>query len=53
MAQNWDYHEGYEHVGNLSLQYQESANTTRYIDITIFEDCVHTVAYLNTLAAQS
>ena len=53
IAQLWEYHDGYEHIGSISLQYAETSYSTRWLDISIFEDCVHTVAYLNTLAAQS
>ena len=50
MAQIWEYHKGYVEVGYLSVSADDTAYTTTYRDITIFEDCEHTVAYLKTLA---
>ena len=51
MAQNWDYHIGYGYIGNVTFQYQQSYYNTYYMDINIFEDCTHTVAYLRSLEA--
>lgn len=53
IAQLWEYHDGYEHIGSISLQYEVSNYSIRYMDISIFEDCVHTIEYINALSPQT
>lgn len=53
MAQFWDYHNDTEAVGHINFSRYISRNQTHYQDITVFGDCVNTVAYLKALAAKA
>ncbi len=59
MAQLWNYHQDQEPCGYIfieALEYEdEGAYTykrTKNIEITVYEDCVNTIAYLKALTAQ-
>lgn len=50
MAQNWEYHQNEESLGNLNLSYVQGRYTVKYVDITIYSTCENTRAYLKALA---
>lgn len=52
MAQQWEFHEGNESIGSITVRYNISSYETRYIDITIFSDCVNTKLFLKAVNAQ-
>jgi len=51
MAQNWEFHPGQETVGGLNIFFITD-RYTEVIDITVFEDCKNTIAYLKSLATE-
>lgn len=51
MAQNWEFHPGQESMGNLTIRYITERNT-EIIDITVFDDCKNTIAYLKSLKTE-
>ena len=58
MAQIWEFHKNQETCGYVTIQYVVPTNntyvpyTTKYLDITIYEDCANTIRYLESLTAQ-
>lgn len=59
MAQIWEYHQNQEPCGYLIIQAVENQRDSGYVysqtktlDITVYEDCVNTIAYLQSLSAE-
>lgn len=59
MAQIWEYHQDQENCGYLIIQAVENRRDSGYVysqtksvNITVYEDCVNTIAYLRSLSAE-
>ena len=50
MAQNWDFHFGTSSLGNITFGFTLGRYTSKYVDITVYSDCEHTIHYLKSLA---
>ena len=51
LAQLWDYHSEGTALGAFSIEYTLPNKSTRYMNITVYSDSVHTVGYLKLLQA--
>lgn len=49
MAQQWEFHEGEESIGSITVEYAVSSYETRYVDLTVFSDCVNFRQFLDTI----
>lgn len=52
LAQIWDYHEislNSSPMGSFSIEYRDTRGDYQYLDITVYEDSVNTIAYLQQL----
>ena len=49
MAQNWEFHNGGESVGNLTFSFAVDRYIAEYTDITVYADCKNTVNFLKSL----
>lgn len=52
MVQLWEYHPNQDTYGSLVVEYyipESSEHVAQSLDITVFEDCKHTIAYLESL----
>ena len=49
LTQLWDYHSSGEVIGVFSIEYTLPNKSTRYINITVYPDSVHTAEYMKLL----
>ena len=51
MAQNWEFHPGQTVMGYMTIRYITDRHT-QVVDITVFDNCNNTIAYLKSLKTE-